>query len=307
MIPKIIHYCWFGRNPLPESAQKCIASWRKFLPDYEIWQWSEEELVSSDVNADLNDNDNEFRALKARLCSKESKNDNVDDKSLSPTLPLREGNNNGKQKNLFDKLMPFDVNSIPYTQQAYEAKKYAFVSDYARFWILYKYGGLYFDTDVEVIKPMDDIIECGPFMGVEVSPKQNELPKVAPGLGLGVTPEHSLYKDLLDKYAPLRFKNADGSLNQKTIVAYNTEVLQELGLQPTSEIQKVAGVWIYPADYFNPLDSLTGKLKLTDNTRSLHWYMNSWSDSSSLRQWLSRMSHRLFGMRLHQLKTKLKF
>lgn len=243
MIPKIIHYCWFGRNPLPESAHKCIASWRKFLPDYEIKEWNEDN---------------------------------------------------------------FDVNIIPYTQQAYEAKKYAFVSDYARFWILYKYGGLYFDTDVEVIKPMYDIIERGPFMGVEVSPKGNELPKVAPGLGLGVTPNHELYKDLLSKYATLSFKNADGSLNQKTIVLYNTEVLEEHGLKSVSDIQEVGGVWIYPVDYFNPLDSLTGKLKLTSNTRSIHWYMNSWSDSSPLRQWLSRISHRLFGTKLHQLKEKLK-
>lgn len=103
MIPKVIHYCWFGGNPLPKSAQKCIALWRKYLPDYEIKEWNE---------------------------------------------------NN------------FDVNIIPYTAEAYKAKKYAFVSDYARFWILYKYGGLYFDTDVEVIKNMDDIISKGPFMGL---------------------------------------------------------------------------------------------------------------------------------------------
>ena len=273
MLPKIIHYCWFGRNPLPESAQKCIASWRKFLPDYEIWQWSEEELLSSDAN------------------------------SLTPALPNREGDNNEKRENLYDKILTFDVNIIPYTQQAYEAKKYAFVSDYARFWILYKYGGLYFDTDVEIIKPLDDIIERGPFMGIEVKAKEGEYPEVAPGLGLGVTPGHELYQVLLDKYATLRFLNEDGTLNQKTIVKYNTEVLQEQGLQPSNDIQEVAGVWIYPADYFNPLDSLTGKLKLTDNTRSIHWYMNSWSDSSSLRQWLSRVSHRLFGTKLHQLKT----
>lgn len=97
MIPKKIHYCWFGRNPLPESAQKCIASWKKYLPDYEIIEWDEDN---------------------------------------------------------------FDVNCIPYTTQAYEAKKYAFVSDYARFKILYEHGGLYFDTDVEVIRPLDDIIAC---------------------------------------------------------------------------------------------------------------------------------------------------
>ena len=137
MIPKIIHYCWFGRNPLPESAKKCIDSWRKFLPDYEIKEWNEDN---------------------------------------------------------------FDVNIIPYTQQAYEAKKYAFVSDYARFWILYHHGGVYFDTDVEVIRPMDDIIEKRPFMGREkgafikdicdntITVQGDAGLGVAPGLGLGVNP-----------------------------------------------------------------------------------------------------------------------
>ena len=95
MIPKIIHYCWFGKKPLPKLALKCIASWKKFLPDYEIKEWNEDN---------------------------------------------------------------FDVNQIPYTSEAYACKKYAFVSDYARFKIMYEYGGIYFDTDVEVIKPLDDII-----------------------------------------------------------------------------------------------------------------------------------------------------
>ena len=104
MIPKVIHYCWFGRNPLPPFAVKCIESWKKFLPGYEIKEWNEDN---------------------------------------------------------------FDVNIIPYTQEAYEARKYAFVSDYARFYILYHHGGIYFDTDVEVIKSIDDIIERGAFMGCE--------------------------------------------------------------------------------------------------------------------------------------------
>lgn len=263
MIPKIIHYCWFGRNPIPESAQNCIASWRKFLRDYEIWQWSESECeTSSNLNPNIN-------------C-------------------------------LYDKLMRFDVNSIQYTREAYEARKYAFVSDYARFWILYKFGGLYFDTDVEVIRPMGDIIERGPFMGIEVAAKNGEAPLVAPGLGLGVNPGLGLFKVLLDKYSTLKFKNEDGSLNQKTIVYYTTEVLRENGLQPTSDVQEVSGIWIYPVDFFNPLDSLTGKLNLTDNTRSIHWYMNSWSDNSSFSKWLSRLSHRVFGMKIHLLKEWLK-
>jgi len=242
MIPKIIHYCWFGRNPLPASAQKCIASWRKFFPDYEIKEWNEDN---------------------------------------------------------------FDVNIIPYTREAYEAKKYAFVSDYARFWILYKYGGLYFDTDVEVIKPMDDIIERGPYMGIELIGADG-IPQVNPGLGLGAESQNVFYKKVLDYYNDQRFLNEDGSLNQMTVVTRVTCVLTEAGMQATPAKQQVGDIWIYPYDFFNPLESLTGKLKTTENTRSIHWYMNSWSDSSSLRQWLSRMSHKLLGMKLHHLKELLK-
>jgi mannosyltransferase OCH1-like enzyme len=120
MIPKVIHYCWFGRNPLPPFAVKCIESWKKFLPGYEIKEWNEDN---------------------------------------------------------------FDVNIIPYTQEAYEARKYAFVSDYARFYILYHHGGIYFDTDVEVIKSIDDIIERGAFMGCE-----NEAKPGATALAVGPWP-----------------------------------------------------------------------------------------------------------------------
>lgn len=143
MIPKIIHYCWFGHNPLPPLAQQCIASWRRFLPDYEIWQWRE--------------------------------------KGLSPALTTREGDANA------DKVMEFDVNSIPYTEEAYKQKKYAFVSDYARFWIMYHYGGIYFDTDVEVIRHMDDIVANGNFMGFEVDPDG----EVTIGRGLSLQPVQS--------------------------------------------------------------------------------------------------------------------
>ena len=103
-IPKVIHYCWFGGNPLPELAKKCIASWRKYLPDYEIKEWNEQN---------------------------------------------------------------FDVNQVMFTEEAYKLKNYAYVSDYVRFWVLYHYGGIYFDTDVEVIRPLDDIIARGSFLGFE--------------------------------------------------------------------------------------------------------------------------------------------
>lgn len=239
MIPKIIHYCWFGRNPLPKMALKCIASWRKFFPDYEIKEWNEDN---------------------------------------------------------------FDVNMIQYTKDAYAAKKYAFVSDYARFWILYHCGGVYFDTDVEVIRPMDDIIKKGAFMGIEVPARQGSLPKVAPGLGMGALPGMDFYRDMLNNYQSLSFLNDDNSFNTKTIVAYNTEMLIKYGLVGSNGVQKVGGIIIYPEDYFNPMDSLTGTLTITENTRSIHRYMNSWSNQSPLIRKLSKLSHRLFGLTFHRIK-----
>lgn len=214
MIPKIIHYCWFGRNPLPPLAIKCIESWKKYLPDYEIKEWNEDN---------------------------------------------------------------FDVNIISYTQEAYQAKKYAFVSDYARFWILYKYGGIYFDTDVEVIKPLDDIIARGPFMGCEKDGATGGgTPAVAPGLGLGVNPGLGLYKEILDMYATLHFMKKDGSYNLKTVVSYTTEVLCLYGLKDSNKIQQVAGITIYPKEYFCPINYQTGVYTETVNTRTIHHYNASW-------------------------------
>lgn len=234
MIPKKIHYCWFGRNPLPESALKCIASWKKFFPDYEIIEWNEDN---------------------------------------------------------------FDVNCIPYTAQAYAARKYAFVSDYARFKILYEHGGLYFDTDVEVIKSFDDILARGPFMGFEIDANcKGYLGEVAPGLGLGVTPGLRLYADLLEMYASLEFTDGNGNINLTTIVKYTTRLLASKGLKPQSGIQEAAGVIIYPKEFFNPLDDNTGRLKITSNTHSIHWYSKTWLGTSPWRTKISRLAHRLFGV-----------
>lgn len=221
MIPKIIHYCWFGRGEKPELAKKCIKSWRKFLPDYEIKEWNEDN---------------------------------------------------------------FDVNIIQYTAEAYKSKKYAFVSDYARFWILYHYGGLYFDTDVEIIRPMNHIIARGGFMGcendatktIDVDDIEHAVPSVAPGLGLGCNPGLGLYKEILDFYNTIHFINKDGSLNLHTVVEYTTNILVNHGLQDTNEIQQCAGVFIYPKEYFCPKSSDGLKMNITDNTVSIHHYNASW-------------------------------
>lgn len=216
MKPKVIHYCWFGGNPLPKSAQMCIASWRKYLPDYEIKEWNESN---------------------------------------------------------------FDVNIIPYTAEAYKAKKYAFVSDYARFWILYKYGGLYFDTDVEVIKNMDDIIAKGPFMGCENEAKAGATPAqlgVAPGLGLGVNPGLGLYGEILNWYNTHHFITWTGVI-EKNVVDITTEILNKNGIEILDDgVLKSSGILIYPKEYFCPKDYITGEMNITDKTKSIHHYSATW-------------------------------
>lgn len=246
MIPKIIHYCWFGKNPLPKSAKKCISSWRKFLPDYEIKEWNESN---------------------------------------------------------------FDVNIIPYTKEAYEAKKYAFVSDYARFWILYKYGGLYFDTDVEIIRPIDDIITKGSFMGIEKGAYYNRaemgelIRSVAPGLGMGAFEGLSIYKEVIDGYNEDHFFNVDGTYNTFTIVKRMTKVLYEHGYKGGESVERIKDIWIYPAEYFCPFEQKTGKIEITENTRSIHHYDGTWLDNKGR---MSLFIKKTFGGRFFDFLCKIK-
>ena len=216
MIPKKIHYCWFGEKEKPLLVIECIKSWQKYCPDYEIKEWNESN---------------------------------------------------------------FDVNIIPYTSEAYKAKKYAFVSDYARFWILYKYGGLYFDTDVEVIRNMDDIIAKGPFMGCENEAKAGATPAqlgVAPGLGLGVNPGLGLYGEILNWYNTHHFITWTGVI-EKNVVDITTEILNKNGIEILDDgILRSSGILIYPKEYFCPKDYITGVMNITDKTKSIHHYSATW-------------------------------
>lgn len=225
MIPRIIHYCWFGRNPLPDSAQKCVASWRKFFPGYEIKAWNEDN---------------------------------------------------------------FDVNIIPYTQQAYEAKKYAFVSDYARFWILYHEGGLYFDTDVEVVKSFDDILERGAFMGLEIDgTKKGTKVAINPGLGLGAEAGMPIYLEILNGFTNLDYYGSNGQRNNYSMIPMVTDLFLRNGLKMNGQIQELCGVTIYPQCYFNPYNGVTGRLQLTSETHSIHWYSATWMEPKAL--WLVKL------------------
>jgi len=223
MIPKVIHYCWFGGKPIDKIGGKCIASWKKYCPDYEIKRWDESN---------------------------------------------------------------YDLETCEYVKEAYQAKKWAFVSDYARFDILYHYGGLYFDTDVELIKPIDDIVNKGPFMGCEAHQNNSTVAPglglaANPGLGLAANPGLGLYKDILDYYNKQHFLNADGTNNLETVVQRVTKLLKENGFQGSGKIELIDGVYIYPSEFFGPIDPVTKQEHITKNTRSIHHYAASWCDDGS--------------------------
>ena len=207
MIPKIIHYCWFGRGEKPELAKKCIASWKKFCPDFEIREWNE-------------------------------------------------GN--------------CDYLSIPFMAEAYAAKKYAFVSDVMRLIVLEQYGGVYFDTDVEVVRDISPLLDDEGFIGFENDQFVNS------GQVMAAKAHHPVIQAMIEEYKKLRFTNADGTTTPVGCPRLNTDVMERFGLIRNGREQVVAGIHVYPADYFNPVDSTTGKLTKTVNTYSIHWYSMSW-------------------------------
>lgn len=278
-IPKIIHYCWFGGKKLPDLAVKCIDSWKKYLPDYEIKEWNESN---------------------------------------------------------------YNLDCCVYVREAYEAKKWAFVSDYARFDILYRYGGLYFDTDVELIKPIDDLIERGPFMGCEpLAPdlQRNKLQgskmdaeanlylAINPGLGLAVAPRHGLYRAILDDYEKDHFfiPEKGGPLTvvnrtTKILLKYRLEYTEQYGVHrgegkevySEGNIYMADCIYIYPPEFFCPIDYNTGIVMITDNTRSIHHFTASWLNELDKRIQRIRQCYAAKGKagclaeRLHTLPLRVK-
>ena len=216
MIPKKIHYCWFGGNPLPELYKAYMQSWRKYCPDYEIVQWNETN---------------------------------------------------------------FDVTQNVYCSQAYKAKKWAFVSDYARLKVIYENGGVYLDTDVELLKDITPLIADGiGFIGF-----QNPI-EVNTGLGFAAEPHNEAVKAMLDIYEKRQFVFSDGTYNITMCTTANTFGLIECGLkinQPwCASIQTLKGLRVYPEDYFNSLNYDTQKLKITPNTYMIHHYAATWVDNN---------------------------
>lgn len=225
MIPKIIHYCWFGRGEKPELAKKCIASWQKFCPDFEIREWNENT---------------------------------------------------------------YDINGNKYTKYCSEQKKWAFLSDYVRLDVVAKFGGIYLDTDVELIRPLDALLAYPAFYGFE----NNAY--VATGLGFGAEAEHPTVIALLKEYMYLASEEETIALTGCPIL--NTRALQSFGLVLNGYRQNVLGAEILPPDYLNPYDDATGDLHITENTYSIHWYAKSALPIvARIRSKLTRPFHKLFG------------
>lgn len=237
MIPKKIHYCWFGGGEMPEEAKKCIASWHKHMPNYEYKMWNEDN---------------------------------------------------------------FDVNSIQYTKEAYEAKKYAFVSDYVRLCALANEGGIYFDTDVEVFKSFDDLLEYKAFAGLQGSKNYpvGTFVMASRANGEWVEEQRSFY---LDRH----FIKEDGSYDMTTNVEYMTRTMVENGFIQNGTEQDYKDLHIFPVDYFCPKQT-TGEYFHTENTYSDHLGMGSWAEGSD--KWKS-MVGKVLGQknmtRLIKLKRKL--
>ncbi|MGM9912839.1 glycosyltransferase family 32 protein [Floccifex sp.] len=213
MIPKIIHYCWFGEKPLPQEAIKCIESWKKYCPDYEIIQWNE-----SNYNLEKNE----------------------------------------------------------FVKAAYKSKKWAFLTDYVRLDVIYQYGGIYLDTDVELLKPLDSLLTYQAYMGME------QIGRVATGLGFGAVKGHVFVLENKKFYEEKDVVNEDGSIKQITCVTITTELLKKYGLRDDSQVQKICDVTIFPPEYFCPMTMGTRKIKSTANTYSIHHYASSWKSENRI-------------------------
>ena len=231
MIPKIIHYCWFGGKPMPELAQKCIESWKKYLPDYELRLWNEET---------------------------------------------------------------FDVNTAPYVKEAYEARKFAFVTDYVRLWALEREGGIYMDTDVEILRPLDDLLHLPAFTGYEASMAN------APVTGLMASAPHGVWvTEQLAYYDENRhFRLEDGSLDMTPNTVTIARIMQESGFV----IDGKYGVYknnmhVFPVDYFCPLTS-TRVLKLTKNTYCIHHFAGSWVERTLWQKIKQFIAQKILGAKL---------
>ena len=237
MIPKIIHYCWFGHGEMPSLAKDCISSWHKYMPDWEYRLWNEDNY-----NLGLN----------------------------------------------------------VYAKEAYEAGKYAFVSDFVRLWALEREGGLYLDVDFEVYKPFDELLHHHAFAGFEGSKHQPVM------MGVCASEPHGGWvTEVLEAYQKRHFVNEDGSLDLRTNVQFITAIMASNGFKQNGVEQDYRDLHVFPTDFFSPRLT-TGEYLRSDNTYCEHKGLASWDETP--KGW----KHFLLGLfgernRIRLIKMKRKF
>ena len=238
MIPKIIHYCWFGGKEMPELAVKCIESWKKFLPEYELRLWNEDT---------------------------------------------------------------FDLDMYPYAREAYDNRKFAFVTDVVRLWALEKFGGVYMDTDVEIIRPLGDLMELPAFTGYEASLY------TAPITGLMASAPHGIWvRELLAYYDNRHFIQPDGTLDLTTNTITITRIMQEGGFVNDGKYSVYKNdVHVFPVDYFCPRTS-THILKITPNTYCIHHFAGSWREYTRKEKFLTWVYDHVLGRKLTDKLVQIK-
>ena len=227
MIPKKIHYCWFGGKELPQSARRYMESWKKHCPDWEIIRWDESN---------------------------------------------------------------FDIQKYPFAEYCLKNQEWAFLSDIVRLAVVYEYGGVYLDTDVEVLRPLDPLCDHEAFYGFQLPEQLNT------GHGFGAEAGHRTLKAMLDAYLSLE-PDACGVYPLIPCPVLNTSPLVELGLKLDGSCQNISGARIYSLEYFNPYEYTTGRMRKTSDSYCIHWYSQSWiSPWGKLRCILTRPFHRVFGV-----------
>lgn len=212
MIPKIIHYCWFGKGEYPEKIKNCIDSWKILNEDYQFMIWNEES---------------------------------------------------------------FDIESFEFAREAYQAGKYAFVSDMVRFFALSQYGGIYLDTDVEVVRDFSEVLNNSVVLSGDESGNID-------GAFIAGVKGHPFFEEIFSMYQQMHFLNTDGSFNQTVINYWMQEILKKYGYCHANDCTVLTeDIHIFPAEYFCAMDQYTGKTYKTKNTFCIHHHTYLWTSKKT--------------------------
>ena len=219
MIPGLIHAIWFSDDPMPPLYQKCLASWKKYAPDYEIKIWNRDN---------------------------------------------------------------YRPGQCLFYEQAIEHGNWAFASDYARADLLFRYGGIYMDLDVEMLRPIDDLLYNDAYMGFE------SCDRIECGSGMGAAPGHPIIREICESYEQRPYFKADGKWDTSTCPVRYTQVIEKHGLKKVGGFQQVEDITVYPFEMLTGKSFDTGIIYHTKYSYTLHHHNGSWIPDPARNSMLKR-------------------